>query len=90
MDSVDSYGSFTSLSSSGSCVGDPLRPAISRRERARHSRVYIDHSKTEVTPYDGGKTTVLTGGVMLGGSVARKVAKQIPMAANPSWRQLSA
>ncbi|KAF9473302.1 hypothetical protein BDN70DRAFT_774519, partial [Pholiota conissans] len=40
----------------------------SRRERARQARVFVDTTKTEVTPYDGGKTTVLTGGVMLGGS----------------------
>jgi BTG family len=38
----------------------------SRRERARQARVHVDSTKTEVTPYDGGKTTVLTGGVMLG------------------------
>ncbi|TDL28811.1 hypothetical protein BD410DRAFT_781355 [Rickenella mellea] len=38
----------------------------SRRERARQARVFVDNSKIEVTPYDGGKTTVLTGGVMLG------------------------
>lgn len=38
----------------------------SRRERARQARVHVDATKTEVTPYDGGKTTVLTGGVMLG------------------------
>lgn len=30
------------------------------------SQVVIDVTKKEVTPYDGGKTTVLTGGVMLG------------------------
>jgi len=35
-----------------------------RRDRTRH--IHIDASKIEVTPYDGGKTTVLTGGVMLG------------------------
>jgi hypothetical protein len=34
--------------------------------RGSMRRVHIDASKTEVTPYDGGKTTVLTGGVMLG------------------------
>lgn len=42
----------------------------SRRERARQARVYVDTTKKEVTPYDGGKTTVLTGGVMLGGPKA--------------------
>ncbi|KAG1888329.1 hypothetical protein F4604DRAFT_1877429 [Suillus subluteus] len=39
---------------------------LTRREKARQARVFVDTSKTEVTPYDGGKTTVLTGGVMLG------------------------
>ncbi|KAG2358180.1 hypothetical protein BDR07DRAFT_1362401 [Suillus spraguei] len=39
---------------------------LTRREKARQTRVFVDTSKTEVIPYDGGKTTVLTGGVMLG------------------------
>ncbi|KLO20521.1 hypothetical protein SCHPADRAFT_918036 [Schizopora paradoxa] len=50
--------------------------AMSRRERSRQANVYIDKSKTEVTPYDGGKTTVLTGGVMLGAASTRKPAQQ--------------
>jgi len=41
-------------------------PRKYRRERNRQVRVHVDASKTDVTPYDGGKTTVLTGGVMLG------------------------
>jgi BTG family len=57
---------------------------MSRRERARQARVFIDQTKTDVTPYDGGKTTVLTGGVMLGG--APKPRMQQP----PAKRQLSA
>lgn len=44
---------------------------ISRREKARQARVFVDTSKTEVTPYDGGKTTVLTGGVMLGAAPSK-------------------
>lgn len=39
---------------------------LTRHEKARQARVFVDTSKTEVIPYDGGKTTVLTGGVMLG------------------------
>ncbi|OCH96647.1 hypothetical protein OBBRIDRAFT_15633 [Obba rivulosa] len=70
--SSDSYGSVTTVSQS-SCSVSPAdeKPMsrMSRRERARQSRVYIDTSKKEVTNYDGGKTTVLTGGVMLGGAV---------------------
>jgi protein Tob/BTG len=34
----------------------------------------VDTSKKEVTPYDGGKTTVLTGGVMLGGAAKPIIA----------------
>jgi protein Tob/BTG len=44
---------------------------LSRRERARRARVFVDTTKTTVTPYDGGKTTVLTGGVMLGGAASK-------------------
>ncbi|KAJ3576135.1 hypothetical protein NP233_g643 [Leucocoprinus birnbaumii] len=64
----------------------------SRRERARQSRVYIDTTKNDVTPYDGGKTTVLTGGVMLGGGPkpAKKLTKQqqTPMTTCNSWRSV--
>ncbi|KAJ7728558.1 hypothetical protein B0H14DRAFT_3001057, partial [Mycena olivaceomarginata] len=42
-------------------------PRQSRRERSRQAPAYVDTSKKEVIPYAGGKTTVLTGGVMLGG-----------------------
>lgn len=43
----------------------------SRRERARQRRagIVID-ANADVTPYDGGKTTVLGGGVLLGGARA--------------------
>ncbi|KAJ2920276.1 hypothetical protein MD484_g75, partial [Candolleomyces efflorescens] len=64
----------------------------SRRERARHARVYIDTSKTEVTPYDGGKTTVLTGGVMLGGG-QNKASSHKPKqssGSSGSWRSVRA
>lgn len=55
-ESVDSFSSSDSSDSK-----------MSRRERARAAKVFVDNSKTQVTNYDGGKTTVLTGGVMLGG-----------------------
>jgi protein Tob/BTG len=62
--------SFSSVESSPSSAGsrspDDARPKQSRRERARQARVFVDTSKNDVTPYDGGKTTVLTGAVMLG------------------------
>ena len=71
--------SFSSTSSHPSSVRECKQ---SRRERARNSRVFIDKSKNEVTPYDGGKTTVLTGGVMLGGA-STKTTKP---AATTTWR----
>ena len=61
-DSNDSDSSSVTTISSAGTEGSTL----SRRERVRQARVYVDASKKEVTNYDGGKTTVLTGGVMLG------------------------
>jgi len=58
----------------------------SRRERARQSRIYVDKSRNDVTPYDGGKTTVLTGGVMLGGGASAKTTKMINAIDLGSWR----
>ncbi|KAG6845636.1 hypothetical protein H0H87_005843 [Tephrocybe sp. NHM501043] len=61
----------------------------SRREKARQARVFVDRSKNAVTPYDGGKTTVLTGGVMLGGAryAAPKPSNLAKLAgAATSWR----
>lgn len=66
---------------------------LSRRERARQARVFVDASKNEVTNYDGGKTTVLTGGVMLGGGAKPKptvAPKKAPMSSTSSWRSLRA
>ena len=86
-DSEDSDSSVTTLSSAGT-EGSKL----SRRERIRPARVYVDTTKKEVTNYDGGKTTVLTGGVMLGArSVAAKPAHVVPMqkgaaGASSNWR----
>ncbi|KAI0322282.1 hypothetical protein OF83DRAFT_855378 [Amylostereum chailletii] len=48
---------------------------MSRRERLRLARIHVDISKKEVTNYDGGKTTVLTGGVMLGAPCAPAPAR---------------
>ncbi|KDQ54758.1 hypothetical protein JAAARDRAFT_104191, partial [Jaapia argillacea MUCL 33604] len=70
-DSTSSNSSFaTTVSSTPSALekqesGQPK--LLSRRERARQARVFIDNNKKEVTSYEGGRTTVLTGGVMLGG-----------------------
>ena len=81
----DTPSSHTSASTSSS-KSDHKQ---SRRDKIRQSRVFVDTSKTEVTPYDGGKTTVLTGGVMLGGGP--KVTKpKKPTSSNASspnsWR----
>ncbi|OJA18826.1 hypothetical protein AZE42_00837 [Rhizopogon vesiculosus] len=65
--SSDSSSCFsTSTASTLSSTSGNSPSNLSRRERARQARVFVDTSKTDVTPYDGGKTTVLTGGVMLG------------------------
>lgn len=58
---------------------------LSRREKARQARVFVDTSKTEVTPYDGGKTTVLTGGVMLGAPSTK--GKAPPTLSASNWRR---
>jgi protein Tob/BTG len=59
----------------------------SRRSRARVPEVFIDASKKEVTNYDGGKTTVLTGGVMLGASKPAKPAASSTGNNNNNWRR---
>jgi len=70
-DSADSSSGFAS---------DDSRFNMSRRERARQAKVFVDTSKNEVTNYDGGKTTVLTGGVMLGGPVKKSTSSHSPTA----------
>ncbi|OSX67781.1 hypothetical protein POSPLADRAFT_1064277 [Postia placenta MAD-698-R-SB12] len=82
--------SASSHRSSPSPSEEQPQARLSRRERARQARVFIDKSKKEVTNYDGGKTTVLTGGVMLG---AVRPASQIKAttpkktnSASSSWR----
>ncbi|KAG6837039.1 hypothetical protein H0H93_015902 [Arthromyces matolae] len=65
--SSNSSSTFLSDVSSSASL-ESSRPKQSRRERAKQARVFVDKTKIAVTPYDGGKTTVLTGGVMLGGA----------------------
>jgi hypothetical protein len=94
-DTLDSFASMTTFSSTASqAVPDKEQGfKLSRRERARQARVFVDTSKTEVTPYDGGKTTVLTGGVMLGGGPKPKAKKAAPptaIQASNSWRSIRA
>ncbi|KAK7694399.1 hypothetical protein QCA50_001585 [Cerrena zonata] len=83
--SLESYASVTTVSMS---PGDEKSNSkLSRRERARQARVFVDASKTEVTNYDGGKTTVLTGGVMLGGGASSKPSvKKTTSSVSGNWR----
>ncbi|KAK7468679.1 hypothetical protein VKT23_003182 [Stygiomarasmius scandens] len=60
----------------------------SRRERARQAKVFVDVTKNEVTPYDGGKTTVLTGGVMLGGASVKKTHSRNVSQNSGNWRAI--
>ncbi|KAF9785992.1 hypothetical protein BJ322DRAFT_759771 [Thelephora terrestris] len=82
-DSVDSFSTSESSESK-----------MSRRERARVAKVFIDNSRNQVTNYDGGKTTVLTGGVMLGApSVKSKSPTSSPIskplsAGTANWRSV--
>ncbi len=95
--SVESDASSSSTISQSSCAISPSQPKVklSRRERARQARVFVDTSKTAITNYDGGKTTVLTGGVMLGGGC--KPSKPVPAvspkktnSSSESWRSFRA
>ncbi|OBZ78953.1 hypothetical protein A0H81_00517 [Grifola frondosa] len=94
-ESTDSYGSATTISLSSCSTSPEQKPKfkLSRRERARQARVFVDASKTAVTNYDGGKTTVLTGGVMLGGGAPKTKPVAAPkkaISSNCSWRSLRA
>ncbi|KAI0359136.1 hypothetical protein OH77DRAFT_1473785 [Trametes cingulata] len=91
VESSDSFGSVTTVSQA-SCSASPSdgKPKfkLSRRERARQARVFVDSSKTAVTNYDGGKTTVLTGGVMLGAAAKAKpsAAPRKATSSTSTWR----
>jgi len=90
--SRDSASSATTVSSPDS---EKSLSKLSRRERARQAKVFIDNSKTDVTNYDGGKTTVLTGGVMLGGGATKAKTmtpshKKTTSSASGNWRALRA
>ncbi|EJD04302.1 uncharacterized protein FOMMEDRAFT_146282 [Fomitiporia mediterranea MF3/22] len=73
-DALSSCGSLSSVSTGASSSAYSDAGSIGKKSghgRSRSTRVFIDMSRNEVTPYDGGKTTVLTGGVMLGAPPAR-------------------
>ncbi|KAI9066668.1 hypothetical protein FKP32DRAFT_1565258 [Trametes sanguinea] len=93
VESNDSFGSATTISQA-SCSNSPSdeKPKfkLSRRERARQARVFVDTSKNAVTNYDGGKTTVLTGGVMLGAANKPKPTTAPKKTNGSSWRSLRA
>jgi hypothetical protein len=80
--SVSGYSADSRWTSSSS--SSP--PQLSRRDRARQARVYVDTTKKEVTPYDGGKTTVLTGGVMLGGGASSASPMHHGRTSSMNWR----
>ncbi|THG93450.1 hypothetical protein EW145_g8372 [Phellinidium pouzarii] len=69
LSSVSTASASTTASSAAAAAAAASKR--SRTERLRPARVFVDTTKTEVTPYDGGKTTVLTGGVMLGAAPAK-------------------
>ncbi|KAK1232602.1 hypothetical protein PQX77_004270 [Marasmius sp. AFHP31] len=82
--SVDSRGTMSSGYSA-----DQYKP--SRRERARQAKVFVDSTKTDVTQYEGGRTTVLTGGVMLGGSSPKSKSRSSPSkTSSMDWRSVRA
>ncbi|KAF9270493.1 hypothetical protein L218DRAFT_952608 [Marasmius fiardii PR-910] len=82
--SVDSRATGSSTQSMDQC-----RP--SRRERARQAKVFVDTTKTEVTQYEGGRTTVLTGGVMLGGSPTKGKSRSArSQSSTMDWRSVRA
>ena len=80
--SFDSNDSDTSSATTISSAGTE-GSTLSRRERSRQARVFVDASKKEVTNYDGGKTTVLTGGVMLGGRAKPALSQSASPAPKP-------
>lgn len=84
-------GSSRSSSGSSKSISESKQ---SRRDRSRQARVFVDITKTEVTPYDGGKTTVLTGGVMLGGGPKTapkpKATTNAASMNSASWRSVRA
>ena len=84
--SAVSSGFVTSMSSSPSPDFSDNR---SRIDPPRPIRVFVDTSKTEVTPYDGGKTTVLTGGVMLGGASTASKSKAASGFMRPAYNSRS-
>lgn len=86
--SRDSYGSAVTVSVYSTSSSPEKGCKMSRRERARQARIFVDQSKTEVTNYDGGKTTVLTGGVMLGGASVAPKAKPAHkvVSSSSNWR----
>ncbi|KAI8995366.1 hypothetical protein BD414DRAFT_238598 [Trametes punicea] len=94
VESDESLRSTTTVSQAPYSTSPSEKPKfkLSRRERARQARVFVDTSKTAVTNYDGGKTTVLTGGVMLGAANKPKpiAAPKKASSSNSSWRSLSA
>jgi hypothetical protein len=90
-DSIASRHSRTSSFSSASSASGASFSSVdsdSFSRRGRQSPVFVDATKTEVTPYDGGKTTVLTGGVMLGGGAPTRKASPPRPSLPTMWRRI--
>ncbi|KAF5375160.1 hypothetical protein D9758_000476 [Tetrapyrgos nigripes] len=81
-----SRSSNSSSGHSDTTVSSTASSKQSRRERARQAKVFVDTSKNEVTPYDGGKTTVLTGGVMLGSKNTPSHSRSSSQNISGNWR----
>jgi hypothetical protein len=67
--STASGASFSSVDTASSRSSSPAASPVCD-SAAPLPEVYVDRSKTEIARYDGGKTNVLTGGVMLGAKPA--------------------
>ena len=85
--------SMTSASSTSSDFLSSTKPRNTTTFVPPPTRVFVDNDKKDVTKYlyQGGVSTVLTGGVMLGGSATAKnpgakPTNKIPPSAN-SWRR---
>ena len=90
-ESMTSASSSSALSDFSSSTSSSTKP-----RNSRPNRVFINNEKKDVTKYlyQGGVSTVLTGGVMLGGGSAAMAKNRVPKATNnknsssaSSWRR---
>ena len=82
--------SMTSASSTSSDFSSPTKSQTKTTFVSHSTRVFVDNDKKDITKYlyQGGVSTVLTGGVMLGGSaVAKTRATKSTNSSLNSWRR---